>query len=171
MRANKRILFTLGIVGFWSLMTYFIVIKNYDYQQNDKSKFHDKIDYIEKEIKKEAEERREIIARYQNLIRILNTKVITTTSVNNGENAELEVESNQNSKPNDKIIFNSLYVEDDMYKPVIPVLVIACNRVSISRSLELLIKYRPSREQFPIIISQVENNLSSIITFIMFLEI
>ena len=39
-------------------------------------------------------------------------------------------------------------------KPVIPVLVFSCNRVTVSRALDLLITYRPSKEQFPIIVSQ-----------------
>lgn len=39
-------------------------------------------------------------------------------------------------------------------QPVIPVLVFACNRVSISKCLDNLIKYRPNAEQFPIIVSQ-----------------
>ncbi|XP_037818420.1 alpha-1,3-mannosyl-glycoprotein 2-beta-N-acetylglucosaminyltransferase [Lucilia sericata] len=39
-------------------------------------------------------------------------------------------------------------------QPIIPVLVFACNRVSISKCLDNLIKYRPSMEQFPIIVSQ-----------------
>lgn len=36
----------------------------------------------------------------------------------------------------------------------IPVIVFACNRVSISICLDNLIKYRPHRQQFPIIVSQ-----------------
>ncbi|PIK61152.1 putative alpha-1,3-mannosyl-glycoprotein 2-beta-N-acetylglucosaminyltransferase [Apostichopus japonicus] len=40
-------------------------------------------------------------------------------------------------------------------KAVIPVLVIACNRPSaIKRSLETLLKNRPSKDQFPIVVSQ-----------------
>lgn len=39
--------------------------------------------------------------------------------------------------------------------PVIPILMIACNREpAIRRSLDLLIKHRPSKERFPIIVSQ-----------------
>ncbi|XP_061521348.1 alpha-1,3-mannosyl-glycoprotein 2-beta-N-acetylglucosaminyltransferase b [Phycodurus eques] len=37
---------------------------------------------------------------------------------------------------------------------VIPILVIACDRVTIKRSLDRLIKYRPSQELYPIIVSQ-----------------
>lgn len=39
-------------------------------------------------------------------------------------------------------------------QPIIPVLVFACNRVSISKCLDNLIQYRPNAEQFPIIVSQ-----------------
>lgn len=40
---------------------------------------------------------------------------------------------------------------------VIPVLVFACNRVSVSRCLDQLIQYRPNPDQFPIIVSQVRS--------------
>lgn len=37
---------------------------------------------------------------------------------------------------------------------VIPILVMACNRVSVKRCLDKLLEYRPSPELFPIIVSQ-----------------
>ncbi|XP_018327378.1 alpha-1,3-mannosyl-glycoprotein 2-beta-N-acetylglucosaminyltransferase [Agrilus planipennis] len=39
-------------------------------------------------------------------------------------------------------------------KTVIAVLVIACNRVTVSRCLDQLLKHRPNSDQFPIIVSQ-----------------
>lgn len=39
--------------------------------------------------------------------------------------------------------------------PVIPILVFACNRVSVRKCLDNLIEYRPNINQFPIIVSQV----------------
>lgn len=46
----------------------------------------------------------------------------------------------------------TIYVQEG---PVLPVLLIACNRESaVRRSLDLLLKYRPSQERFPIIVSQ-----------------
>lgn len=39
-------------------------------------------------------------------------------------------------------------------QPVIPVLVIACNRVTVRRCLDKLLELRPSAELFPIIVSQ-----------------
>ncbi|KAG1663098.1 Alpha-1,3-mannosyl-glycoprotein 2-beta-N-acetylglucosaminyltransferase [Nymphon striatum] len=44
--------------------------------------------------------------------------------------------------------------EDNKNEAVISVLVISCNRIAIKRCLDLLIKYRPSKEQFPIVVSQ-----------------
>ena len=38
--------------------------------------------------------------------------------------------------------------------PIIAVLVFSCNRVTVQRCLDQLINYRPSAEQFPIIVSQ-----------------
>lgn len=158
MRANKRFLLALGIIGVWSLLTYLIVIKNHDYQQSGKSKLHDRIVLLENEIRKENDNRKELISRYQNLIRVLNapTTALPLINSNNDDNnnAVVEEDLNQNQL-NNKINFNGKYIDNDINRPVIPVLVIACNRVSISRSLDLLIKYRPSREQFPIVVSQV----------------
>lgn len=39
-------------------------------------------------------------------------------------------------------------------KPVIPLLLFSCNRVTVNRALDLLLTYRPSKEQFPIIVTQ-----------------
>lgn len=39
-------------------------------------------------------------------------------------------------------------------QPVVPILVIACNRVTVKRCLDKLLQYRPSAELYPIIVSQ-----------------
>ncbi|XP_014474863.1 PREDICTED: alpha-1,3-mannosyl-glycoprotein 2-beta-N-acetylglucosaminyltransferase isoform X1 [Dinoponera quadriceps] len=38
--------------------------------------------------------------------------------------------------------------------PVIAILVVSCNRITVERCLDQLIKLRPSKEQFPIVVSQ-----------------
>lgn len=40
------------------------------------------------------------------------------------------------------------------HQPVIPILVIACNRVTVRRCLDKLLQHRPSAELYPIIVSQ-----------------
>lgn len=48
--------------------------------------------------------------------------------------------------------------------PIIPILVIACNRISVRSCLDDLIRYRPDSNQFPIIVSQVRQIYSFAIT-------
>ncbi|XP_044738364.1 alpha-1,3-mannosyl-glycoprotein 2-beta-N-acetylglucosaminyltransferase [Chrysoperla carnea] len=45
--------------------------------------------------------------------------------------------------------------------PVIPVIVFACNRITVIRCLDQLIQYRPDPRQFPIIVSQDCNDLQT----------
>lgn len=45
--------------------------------------------------------------------------------------------------------------------PTIPVLVLACNRITVSSCLDNLVRYRPNSHQFPIIVSQVRNTNKS----------
>lgn len=162
MRANKRLLFTVGIIGIWTILTYFVVIRNHSDYQNGKSKFREKIERIEKEVEKESKSREQIVRQYKNLIEIIKLKTTTSSAapVNQENNlASLDDDTNNNNNNhiqlNNKIEFNGKYVDDDPNKPVIPIIVFACNRVSVSRNLDALIKYRPSREQFPIVVSQV----------------
>ncbi|XP_053577832.1 alpha-1,3-mannosyl-glycoprotein 2-beta-N-acetylglucosaminyltransferase [Bombina bombina] len=45
-------------------------------------------------------------------------------------------------------------VVSDHLPPVIPILVVACDRPSVRKCLDSLLKYRPSPQQFPIVVSQ-----------------
>ena len=53
-------------------------------------------------------------------------------------------------------------------RPVIPVLLFSCNRVTVSRALDLLISYRPEKQQFPIIVTQDCNHEETRWAVIMF---
>lgn len=44
---------------------------------------------------------------------------------------------------------------DEQKGPTIPVIVFACNRISVRNCLDDLVRYRPNSHQFPIIVSQV----------------
>lgn len=55
--------------------------------------------------------------------------------------------------------------------PIIPILVIACNRISIRRCLDDLIRGRPDPNQFPIIVSQVWHTCFCINPFFLRLKI
>ncbi|XP_075587584.1 alpha-1,3-mannosyl-glycoprotein 2-beta-N-acetylglucosaminyltransferase [Dermatophagoides farinae] len=56
---------------------------------------------------------------------------------------------------NDKTLLNSLMIDQSSNKkPIICVLLFACNRITIKRNLEQLFKYRNDSEIFPIVVSQ-----------------
>lgn len=156
MRANKRFIITLAIISIWTILTYFIIIRNQSDFHYGKT-FRDKIANLEREMEKESQNREQIVIQYNNLIQIIKGKTTTSQAapVHEDNLAMEESASNDNLKFNSKIDFNGKYLNDNVNFPVIPVIVFACNRVSVSRSLDALIKYRPSREQFPIIVSQV----------------
>ncbi|XP_026880281.1 alpha-1,3-mannosyl-glycoprotein 2-beta-N-acetylglucosaminyltransferase a [Electrophorus electricus] len=59
----------------------------------------------------------------------------------------------EKSKNDDTAIKNDSNVENPSHV-VIPILVMACNRVTVKRCLDKLLEYRPSAELFPIIVSQ-----------------
>lgn len=53
----------------------------------------------------------------------------------------------------------------DFNGPIIPVIVFACNRVSVRHCLDDLVKYRPNSYQFPIIVSQVSSETNTFLFF------
>lgn len=161
MRASKRFTFTLITIGVWTILTYYIVIRNHSINQDGKSQFREKIQNLQVEMEKESQTREQIVRKYNNLIQIIKGKTTTSSTSpvfleNNLAPLEEDTNNNKQIQLNNKIDFNGKYISDDVNFPVIPVIVFACNRISVSRNLDALIKYRPSREQFPIIVSQVK---------------
>lgn len=77
-----------------------------------------------------------------------------------------------NLPPEPKVVENTLkqltkpYLKNvNFHGPVIPILVFACNRISVRHCLDNLIEYRPNVDQFPIIVSQVSAELTSMFIF------
>lgn len=155
MRTNKRFIFTVAIIGVWTILTYFIIIRNHSEYQSGKAKFREKIENLEKEVEEESKTRDQIVQQYNNIIQILKSKTTTATPVVQDGSLVAVGEEEKIVVFNDKIDFNGKYIGGDINKPVIPVIVFACNRVSVKQNLDALVKHRPSREQFPIIVSQV----------------
>lgn len=54
-----------------------------------------------------------------------------------------------------KQLTKEMLTKIDFKGPIIPILVFACNRISVRNCLDNLIQYRPNANQFPIIVSQV----------------
>lgn len=158
--SSKRFIITVATIGVWTILTYYIVIRNHSINQDGKSKFRENaIQKLQMDMEKQSQSREQIIRQYNNLVQIVKGRTTTSSAspVNQINNlAPLEDDTKQ-IQLNSKIDFNGKYISDDVNFPVIPVIVFACNRVSVSRNLDALIKFRPSREQFPIIVSQVKH--------------
>lgn len=71
--------------------------------------------------------------------------------------AEILLESTQHASGLDNLsaILENAQRDQSFKGPVIPILVFACNRVSVRKCLDNLIEFRPNINQFPIIVSQV----------------
>lgn len=159
MRTNKKLVITIFIIGFWTFLTYFILIRNTESKLVKKSELLKSVQLLENEIKEENLVRHELGIKYRNLVDILKAKQVlssSTTSDITNQNSKSLTEDDVDNNLYNKIDFVEKYVDGDINRPVIPVLVFACNRVSVAKSLETLISFRPSREQFPIIVSQVK---------------
>ncbi|KAG7457554.1 hypothetical protein MATL_G00228250 [Megalops atlanticus] len=81
---------------------------------------------------------------------------IDNADQSNGKNAQDPIASPlPDSKDKEQTINNEkLPTTAAPVQVVIPILVIACDRVTVKRSLDKLIQYRPSAELYPIIVSQ-----------------
>ncbi|XP_046974710.1 alpha-1,3-mannosyl-glycoprotein 2-beta-N-acetylglucosaminyltransferase [Vanessa cardui] len=63
-------------------------------------------------------------------------------------------ERNDESAKDSQPAWNEVDTNQNYKNPVLPILVIACDRVTVKRCLDNLVKFRPNKETFPIIVSQ-----------------
>lgn len=79
----------------------------------------------------------------------------TQKPVNTAVNSDSKLEHHQATEIKEEIAENKkLTTSITSPEVIIPILVIACDRVTVRRSLDRLIQYRPSSELHPIIVSQ-----------------
>lgn len=148
----KRTTYILGIcVITWITVTYYALINRIVFVNEPMEDTSKKLALLENSISTQFKFNNEIISDAQKYLEIK--------------------KSSSNVVAEQNIVFPQRNKE---YKgTIIPVLVFACNRVSVSRCLDQLIQYRPNPDQFPIIVSQVRNILVvylPITTFIIILE-
>ncbi|XP_050359064.1 alpha-1,3-mannosyl-glycoprotein 2-beta-N-acetylglucosaminyltransferase [Nymphalis io] len=63
-------------------------------------------------------------------------------------------EERKDGSVNSQPAWNEINTNQNYKNPVLPILVIACDRVTVKRCLDNLVKFRPNKETFPIIVSQ-----------------
>lgn len=129
----------------------------------DNNKLIDKVQILENQVKYELSEdldlSRSVVAALKDHVASideenLNKRLDEDLEHGGGRNLMEEDQIEEQPRTNSaKITAKPLLITSDN-QPVIPVLVFACNRVTVNNCLDNLIEYRPSAEQFPIIVSQ-----------------
>lgn len=130
-----------------------------------------KLNYLESSIQEEAELHDLLLHQFVSVVKSREEFQLTSstsTSTQNGEKSISNVRERQNDVKEIPLLDNGApnpnrsnlsliqkHGNGEFKGPVIPVLVLACNRVSVKNCLENLVNYRPNPEQFPIIVSQV----------------
>ncbi|CAH1252079.1 MGAT1 [Branchiostoma lanceolatum] len=143
MTKRRRIVLWGAIVFLaWNILTFFVVHRPSSDQQVP-SDLLKKLEALQSEVQRQMNNN-------EGLLRDLKKQKDLLNRYRNGNTG---VQMDQGGRMN-----NSAQITHRLQSPagdtVIPVLVIACNRPTVRRSLDLLVKHRPSAHQFPIIVSQ-----------------
>lgn len=133
MRVNLRklMLFISVVVFLWLLISYSSTIE------------------VPKLISKKSQ-----ITELENKMEKIEKQLDTQMADSNLLLAKVKTHLKHNSKADDIGDEKDLDSIQSIGTPVLPVLVIACDRVTVKRCLDNLVKFRPSKETFPIIVSQ-----------------
>ncbi|XP_078579935.1 alpha-1,3-mannosyl-glycoprotein 2-beta-N-acetylglucosaminyltransferase-like isoform X1 [Branchiostoma floridae x Branchiostoma japonicum] len=143
MTKRRRIVLWGAIVFLaWNILTFFVVHRPSSDQQVP-SDLLKKLEGLQSEVQRQMNNNEALLRDLKKQKDLLNRY----------RNGNTGVQMDQGGRVN-----NSVQITHRLQSPagdvVIPVLVIACNRPTVRRSLDLLVKHRPSEHQFPIIVSQ-----------------
>ncbi|XP_076033923.1 alpha-1,3-mannosyl-glycoprotein 2-beta-N-acetylglucosaminyltransferase [Oratosquilla oratoria] len=140
MRHRELVLLCVAAISTWLLVTYALIAQqpaSLVHSQTSRN-LAEQLDKLEEEVKDQSNYYRTLLSKLQAL------KL-------HREKQTKKVEDEDKTEPKQEKVYSSKLTEGE----VLPVLLIACNRESaVRRSLDLLLKYRPSQERFPIIVSQ-----------------
>lgn len=151
------------------LVTYIIVTKQATQNETKAKQVLKEVEVIEVEAHEKMDERKYLLEQIEKILKMkeLPDDILLTTStkksvvVQENNNNQDEIQENNNieeekveTEEDPLARYSQTYLDNDHTKPVIPVLVFACNRPSIAKCLDNLVQYRANSEQFPIIVSQ-----------------
>lgn len=159
MRSRKAFLIIL-FLSILIFVTYYFVLNETASKDLQRIDILKQLDTLEVNIKEESQLNDVILRNLLDVLRAKNSIVSIPSNLNEIQNFDSVIKeiTLEPTKIVDKLNkLNSLEEKDyhSFNGPIIPVLVFACNRVSISNCLDNLIQYRPNSHQFPIIVSQV----------------
>lgn len=171
---SKKAIFIASFLCVWTLITYILFMRQtLEVDGKHKQHMQNKLNYLEASIQEESELHDFLLHQFVSVVKSRDEFQLTSstaTSTQNGDKSVSKVERERQSNGVKEIplVDNDIHSPNrhnlsliqkhgngEFKGPVIPVLVFACNRVSVRNCLENLVNYRPNAEQFPIIVSQV----------------
>ncbi|XP_017025298.1 alpha-1,3-mannosyl-glycoprotein 2-beta-N-acetylglucosaminyltransferase [Drosophila kikkawai] len=154
---SRKVLLVIGFLVTWTYATYYLLLRNTSVH-NSRNQAHQayRVNTQAREANQKSHHLAKSVFEFVKL-KYLESQVPlpppTTPQISivaaeiSGELPEQLV-----AKPTPARIPTKTYLANG--EPVFPVLVFACNRVSVKKCIDNLVQYRPSIEQFPIIVSQ-----------------
>ncbi|XP_071098308.1 alpha-1,3-mannosyl-glycoprotein 2-beta-N-acetylglucosaminyltransferase-like [Haliotis cracherodii] len=131
MRLKRTHLVTvvIGVFLSWNILTYYMLVSKQPGKVTDvqgKEALESRLGKLEKDLSSQLAENEELLQKLRHL--------------------KEEADQRKNVPVRDN--------KDEAHPNQIAILMIACDRVTVSRSLDQLIKYRPPGDKFPIVVSQ-----------------
>ncbi|KAF4517851.1 hypothetical protein B566_EDAN011776 [Ephemera danica] len=159
MRKNRFFFFIFGSLCSWAVVTYFLFLHRPQGSRTDDTKAstgEEQIAKLESELRQQFEANEEFLSRLRQIVQM--QQAVSEQRAEQGgaeEQRQQEEEVEQNLADADQRIQDlESQGAPQNTEPVIAVLVFSCNRVTVTRCLDQLIKFRPSKQQFPIVVTQ-----------------
>jgi len=160
MRKNQFIGFAFVSVCLWALVTYYLFLDRPLNHKSDQKQIQveERLSLLESKLKEQFLDSEQLLQQLRSIIneQQLSVKVSEDRGEERGVIEEELPGRQRNNEEDEQVNRVRSFAEKILPDggPVIAVLVFACNRVTVSKCIDQLLKYRPSREQFPIIVSQ-----------------
>ncbi|XP_023726250.1 alpha-1,3-mannosyl-glycoprotein 2-beta-N-acetylglucosaminyltransferase isoform X3 [Cryptotermes secundus] len=161
MRKNQFIGFAFVSVCLWALVTYYLFLDrplNHKPDQQKQIQIQEHLSLLELKLNEQFLDGEKLLQQLRNIVKEqqLSVRVNEAGAEGRGVGEEQQLEKQQGEKEDEQVNRMRSLAEEVLPDggPVIAVLVFACNRITVNKCIDQLLKYRPARERFPIIVSQ-----------------
>ena len=174
---NRSVSVIFGTLVLWGLVTYFLISDQPEEKEGDTTKVSNQIVKLERRVKQEILSNKKLLQdikedkqRKGKLVtangnadekqkggdRVDQKEILPEEEEKDRENNNKNTQASQAKLARSSETPNNVPTRRKLPdgSPVIAVLVFSCNRITVQRCLDQLIKYRPSSEQFPIVVSE-----------------
>ncbi|XP_069103242.1 alpha-1,3-mannosyl-glycoprotein 2-beta-N-acetylglucosaminyltransferase-like isoform X2 [Argopecten irradians] len=151
MRRKHLVVVVVTIFLCWNIMMYYVLVSK---NPGKSISFEEKLTWLEADIQHELKENTGLLEQLQRQAKQKSRAAVEMDARQNMEAAIKRPNQHRTEAPVNLPARTNKEPGVDANSVVLPILMIACNRVTVSRSLDQLLKYRTSPERFPIIVSQ-----------------